>query len=292
MPRSSPASRSSACFESRGDGAALVLADWMESRGLDPSPLRAIRWQTFVCRYRGGRIVTTVLVPHRQRAVEVELVWIEPGVFTMGNGNFTNDGFAAESPPHEVTLTRGFWMDRFPCTQQLWEAVMGDNPSEFRGLRRPVDNVSWDRARDFVTALRERVPGLPADLPTEAQWEYACRAGTAGPNYDPSGDLNPIAWNTANAGSTSHPVGLKRANAFGLHDMLGNVMEWCADGLRDYKPDPVVDPITPGRLYCYRGGCWMDDDRYCRADYRNASRPDWASNVHGLRLIAQRDEYA
>src|ERR1039458_3679189 len=134
----------------------------------------------------------------------------------------------ADEERHQVTLTRGFQMGKYPVTRVQWEAVMRGKPSEFRGLQGsvPVEQVSWNDCQEFITKLNTLVPGGGFRLPTEAEWEYACRAGTEGARY---GDLGEIAWYQNNSGGSPHPVGQKKPNDWGLYDMLGNVLEWCAD---------------------------------------------------------------
>ena len=146
-----------------------------------------------------------------------------------------------------------------PCTQALWEAVMGANPSTFKAPDRPVETVSWDDCQEFVQRLNGRVVGLELGLPSEAQWEYACRAGTETARYRDS--LDEIAWYDENSGGETHAVGGKLPNGWGLYDMLGNVWEWCADAWReDYSQPRVVE--TGGRasvLRVIRGGSWVSD---------------------------------
>ncbi|MEQ9503160.1 MAG: formylglycine-generating enzyme family protein [Deltaproteobacteria bacterium] len=238
--------------------------------------------------------------------VEHILRWIPRGEFMMGSANDEPGRFDNEGPQHRVTITRGFWLGQTPCTQALWQAVMGSNPSRFVDPQRPVENVSWDDANAFLTKASARVPGLR--LPTEAEWEYACRANMKVPPYDGPiellGDNNApmldlFAWYGGNSGDgykleeahdssswpeKQHPharagtrrVKTRRCNAFGLHDMLGNVFEWCADGADWNELDPYPegarhDPVAPAGkrpARVMRGGSW---DAYARG-VRAASR--------------------
>lgn len=139
-----------------------------------------------------------------------------------------------------MKISRGFWLFDSPCTQALWETVMGSNPSRIPGLHRPVESVSWEDSQEFLTEINGQVVGLTLRLPTEAEWEYACRAGTLGPWY--AEDLDRIAWFENNSNQQTHCVKEKQPNGFGLYDMLGNVAEWCHDGPRTYTGESVVDP--------------------------------------------------
>lgn len=152
----------------------------------------------------------------------MELVYVPAGSFMMGS----NNGDADEKPVHEVTIKEGFYMGRYEVKQAEWQQVMGNNPSNFKGDNLPVEQVSWDDAQSFISKLNERGDGFKYRLPTEAEWEYACRAGTTG---DYAGDVNEMAWFSENSGNKTHTVGGKRPNAWGLADMHGNVWEWCAD---------------------------------------------------------------
>ncbi len=195
--------------------------------------------------------------------VTLDLVWIAPGVFNIGSPDSEEGRGGDEGPLTSVTLTKGFWLAKYDVTQGQYEALMGANPSHFKsaGSDAPVEEVSWDDAMAFCQKLtkQERATGnLPAGyaytLPTEAQWEYACRADTTGPYY--AGDLNAIAWYNENTGNTTHPVGQKQPNAWGLYDMLGNVWDWCADWYGAYPGGTVTDPAGPssGSFRVSRGG--------------------------------------
>ena len=194
------------------------------------------------------------------------LRWIPPGVFWMGSPEDEEGRFPAEGPRHLVSIDSGFWMFDTPCTQALWEAVMGENPSQFmvanrpkEGADRPVESVSWEQCQEFLTALNSRLDGIQLSLPSEAQWEYACRAGTETARY--SENLDAIAWYNENSGNETHSVAGKEANSWGLYDMLGNVWEWCVDvWVNDYSRESsrvggrigVRPPRDPGRLVVRR----------------------------------------
>jgi len=175
-------------------------------------------------------------------------------------------------PVHWVTISRPFYLQTTEVTQGQWRAVMGENPSYFqKGDDYPVEQVSWDDVQIFLKRLNTRDPGKRYRLPTEAEWEYACRAGTTGERY---GELDAIAWYGENSGNTTHPVGKKEPNAWGLYDMLGNVWEWCADlyGKNYYQALPGMDPqgSTSGLDRVLRGGCWYYSGNSSRSAYRNA----------------------
>jgi formylglycine-generating enzyme required for sulfatase activity len=219
--------------------------------------------------------------------VRQRLRWIPPGRFTMGSPEEESGRYDNEGPQHEVTIGAGFWLFATPVTQALYEAVTGENPSRYKGAERPVDKVSWHHAQTFLKRLNERVPGLDLTLPSEAQWEYACRAGTTTPRY--AEPLGHIAWFSDNSGHETHPVGQKKPNAFGLYDMLGNVLEWCADhwhGSYDGAPDDGsawIDASAFSAFRVFRGGFWGGEARYCRAAYRSRHHPGNRSVDLGFR---------
>jgi formylglycine-generating enzyme required for sulfatase activity len=219
------------------------------------------------------------------------LIWIKPGTFTMGSPTDEVDRFDVEGPQTLVTITKGFWMSKCETTQGEFLAVMGSNPSYSgfgKGDTYPVARVTWNEATNYCGKLtgRERAAGrLPAGyeyrLPTEAEWEYACLAGTT-TRFSFGDDLSyaqlgDYAWYSSNSGGTSHPVGLKQPNAWGLYDMHGNVWEWCLDWLGTYPGGSVTDPRGPTtfwtdlRGWCmgsYRGGAWGTDGGICRSAFR------------------------
>jgi formylglycine-generating enzyme required for sulfatase activity len=198
--------------------------------------------------------------------IGMELVPIPAGEFQMGS----NEGYENERPVHGVRISEPFYMGKYEVTQAQWEAVMGTNPSRFKGNpNRPVENVSWNDVQAFIKRLNEQEEWEVCRLPTEAQWEYAVRAGTT--KQQDENDLDAIAWHRENSGRETHEVGQKRPNAWGLYDMLGNVWEWCHDGKRTYTSASVIDPIGPtdavaGRVL--RGGGWLHEARLVQAAYR------------------------
>jgi formylglycine-generating enzyme required for sulfatase activity len=205
----------------------------------------------------------------------------------MGSADTEEGRDDDEGPRHEVRLTQGYWLFDTPCTQALWRAVMDDNPSGFQGEDRPVENVSWADCQGFIERLNAQLPELGLRLPTEAQWEYACRAGTETARY--ADNLDTIAWYAENSGSETHAVGQLQPNAWGLYDMLGNVFEWCDDGRRDYTEETQVDPvgsIEADALRVIRGGSWFDSALLVRAAYRDWVHPGHAVDLLGFRCAS------
>jgi formylglycine-generating enzyme required for sulfatase activity len=225
--------------------------------------------------------------------------WIKPGSFTMGSPANEVDRDADEGPQFQVNLTKGFWMAKTEVTQKEYQDLMGSNPSGFtRDLRRPVERVNWQEAMDYCVklTLREQQaghlpPGQVYRLPTEAEWEYACRAGTTTRfsfGNDPKGGLlSRYAWHQRNGKNTTHPAGQKRPNAWGLHDMHGNVWEWCLDWYSSYPEGQVSDPKGPpqGIKRVARGGCWNNPDGTCRSANRIFYEPTRRSNGVGFRVV-------
>lgn len=214
------------------------------------------------------------------RNVSFKMRRIPAGTFSMGSRE-DEPGRLNYEGRHQVTLSEDFWLGETPVTQSLWQAVMGNNPSRFHGSDRPVEQVSWDDTQAFLRSVAGHASGL--SLPTEAQWEYACRAGGEGLV---DGGLDTVAWYDANSGRQTHPVGSKRPNAWGLYDMLGNVSEWCHDYFRPYDGAPHTDPIGPDES-CYRvfrGGSWNYSERLARAADRGAGDPPHRFSFVGFRL--------
>ena len=210
----------------------------------------------------------------------MEMIYVAPGSFMMGSGNGDND----EKPVHKVTLTKGYWLGKYEVTQAQWQSVMESNRSSFSGDDRPVENVSWNDCSEFVKKVNA-VLGLDVvRLPTEAEWEYACRAGTTG-DFGGTGLLAEMGWYCDNSGRETHPVGQKKANNWGFHDMHGNVWEWCNDWFGDYG-NATTDPTGPasGVLRVLRGGSWRNFARYCRSAYRYRYTPDDRDSNGGFRL--------
>lgn len=220
-------------------------------------------------------------------AVRQRLRWMPPGTFRMGSPESEEGRHSDEGPLHDVTLTRGFWLFDTLVTQELRQAVMGENSNRFYGARRPVDSVSWDYAQRFLKTLNQRYGETIFALPTEAQWEYACRAGTttAYSFGDDPALLDDYAWYALNAQSTTHVVAAKRPNPWGLYDMYGNVWEWCQDFWGDYKADGAVDLTGPknGSYRVLRGGSWDSSARYVRSASRIPNDPGNRSYNVGFR---------
>jgi formylglycine-generating enzyme required for sulfatase activity len=220
--------------------------------------------------------------------VQLELVLIRPGSFTMGDDRGDND----EKPAHKVAISKPFYLGRFEVTQEQWQAVMGANPSRFKGAKNPVDRVSWEAAQSFIKKLNEKfaASGMTFDLPTEAQWEYACRAGASSRFSfgDDEAGLAEYGWFEGNAGGTTHPVGQKKPNAWGLYDMYGNLWEWTADWYDGnyYNQSPASDPTGPTAVTSrvLRGGSWSDPAVYCRSSYRYCLPPWFCVHCYGLRI--------
>ena len=193
--------------------------------------------------------------------LKMDFVLIQSGSFTMGSEKGDD-----EKPPHKVTLTKPFYMGVYEVTQAQWKAVMGDNPSYFKGDDLPVERVSWEDCQKFVVKLKEKLgEGFTCRLPTEAEWEYACRAGsnTAYCFGDEEAGLGQYAWYGENSDKRTHPVGQKKPNAWGLYDMHGNVWEWCQDWFDSayYGTSTDQDPKGPssGSARVLRGGSWLLD---------------------------------
>lgn len=205
--------------------------------------------------------------------VSFEMIKVEAGGFTMGCVD--NQGcycYIPEKPAHHVTLTCDYYIGKFEVTQELYEIVMGSNPSEFKSHNRPVENVGWEEAQQFCVKLG-RITGLNIGLPTEAEWEFAARGGrkSKGTFYSGGNDGDAVAWHKDNSSQRTNPVGQKRPNELGICDMSGNVAEWCQDFVGDYTGSSQTDPKGPdaGKDHMQRGGSWKNDLSGCRVWYRS-----------------------
>ncbi len=231
------------------------------------------------------------LLAHLAADPGIKLVPIPAGTFLMGSAPDEPDRGDDEGPQTQVTLTKDFFLGATDVTQGQYAALMGVNPSDFKdvGLNAPVESVSWGDAMAFCQKLTEweRAAGrLPAGyvftLPTEAQWEYACRAGTTGEYV---GDPAEMSWYGDNSGGKTHPVGMKQPNAWGLYDMSGNVYQWCLDWYGKYPGGDVTDWAGPptGKWRVLRGGSWYYTVLYCRSAYRDFD-PGFVGNYFGFRV--------
>ena len=221
--------------------------------------------------------------------VSFEMVYVEGGSFDMGaTTEQGGDANSDEYPVHSVTLSE-YYIGRCEVTQELWEAVMGSNPSCFIGAQKPVERVSWYECQEFVSRLNS-LTGRTFRLPTEAEWEYAARGGKKSSHYkySGSGNIGNVAWYKDNSGSSStHPVGTKSPNELGIYDMSGNVWEWCSDSYGDYGAGAQTNPQGPssGSFRVLRGGSWYNSARRCRVSNRNGDDPDLSDYFNGLRLV-------
>ena len=210
------------------------------------------------------------------------MVYVSGGTFIMGG-----DDSSDQMPTHSVTLS-SYYICKYEVTQALWRAVMGSNPSNFKGNNLPVENVSWYDCQTFIKRLNSYT-GRDFRLPTEAEWEFAARGGNYSRHYKYSGsnNLDDVAWYIDNSNKRPHPVGTKQPNELGLYDMSGNVGEWCSDWDGSYSSYSQTNPTGPnsGSFRVHRGGFWRYNARYCRTPERNSKTPDYCVNYLGLRLV-------
>lgn len=219
--------------------------------------------------------------------VSFEMVLVEGGTFRMGATSEQEDEAESdEKPVHSVTLS-SYYIGKNEVTQALWQAVMGSNPSCFEGSDLPVEDVSWNDCQEFIQKLN-RLTGRNFRLPTEAEWEFACRGGnnSRGYKYSGSNNLGSVAWYVGNSGDKTHPVGTKAPNELGIYDMSGNVWEWCGDWYANYTSNSQTNPKGPqsGSYRVSRGGSWLNIVRFCRSSYRRDNDPTIRFNRLGLRL--------
>ena len=220
----------------------------------------------------------------------IEFIHVEGGEFVMGDNN---SDFEQEKPAHSVKVS-SFNISKYPVTQGQWQAIAGENPSQFKGDNRPVEMVSWDAVQDFISQLNKET-NKQFRLPTEAEWEFAARGGkySQGTTYSGSDKLKQVGWYSENSNGETHDVGLMLANELGLHDMSGNVWEWCEDRYDEQyyeeckKKGVVENPSGPdtggGRVI--RGGSYFDSPLRCRSLYRAWFLPDDHDYTLGFRLV-------
>jgi formylglycine-generating enzyme required for sulfatase activity len=221
----------------------------------------------------------------------MEFISVPTGEFIMGCSTGDNECRNNEKPAHRVRIEKRFYMQKYEVTQAQWADVMGSNPSEHQGADLPVQNVSWNDIEEFLAKLNARGDGFYYRLPTEAEWEYSARAGNSAPY---SGPIDAIAWYDKNSGRRPHAVGSKQPNAWGIHDMSGNVWEWVADWFDAdyYASSPSTDPDGPssGRQHVVRGGSYSDNAAFARVSNRFGVTPSFGNYDLGFRLVRKPTE--
>ncbi len=229
----------------------------------------------------------TISIPIKD-GISVDMVRVEAGTFTMGATAEMKNPFNFEKPTHRVTLTNDYYIGKYEVTQALWQTVMGNNPSGFKGDNLPVEQVSWDDCQEFISKLN-RITGKTFRLPTEAEWEYAARGGNKSRGYQYSGSkkLSDVTWYDKESGYETYAVGTKQPNELGIYDMTGNVWEWCQDWFGYYSSHSQTNPTgaTSGSGRVCRGGSWLYEARFGRSSCRGTFAPDFRFNDLGLRLV-------
>lgn len=264
-----------------------VLYPLLSHRSVNMTPLIIPQPQA-PTRNVAPNIFTTLPRTFTVNGVSFKMIPVEGGTFTMGaTPEQGGDAFDNEKPAHKVTLS-SYAIGKYEVTQALWTAVMGSNPSKFKGDELPVEQVSWNDCQEFIKKLNS-LTGNNFRLPTEAEWEFAARGGrkSKGYKYSGSNNLDEVAWYDDNSDDMTHAVGTKRPNELGIYDMSGNVWEWCNDWWQDkYMPSAVTDPTGPtsGRSRVLRGGSWGSDAGYCRVSGRDRDAPARRNYFLGLRL--------
>jgi len=209
--------------------------------------------------------------------ISIDVIFVAAGTFTQGGFNFGN------SVSRQVTLTRGFWIGKYPVTQAQYQAVMGNNPSHFGGRpNNPVESVNWHNATEFASRVGGR-------LPTEAEWEFAAKGGnkSQGFIYSGSDNADEVAWFVDNSSSSTQAVGQKLPNELGIYDMSGNVFEWIGDWLANFDATAVTDPTGPlsGANRMMRGGSWFGRATLCRVAVRYDNDPSYDWRNTGFRVV-------
>ncbi len=224
------------------------------------------------------------------KGVEFSMVKVEGGSFTMGATKDQGSNNSNQRPTHKVSLST-YYIGETEVTQELWQAVMGNNPSKFKGAKLPVENVSWNDCQQFIKKLN-KLTGRRFRLPTEAEWEFAARGGNASKGYKFAGSNNPdnVAWHQGNSDNKPHNVGTKKANELGIYDMSGNVWEWCQDWFGSYSSNAQTNPKGPssGTDYLNRGGAWCHESKFAPVFFRGSSgKPDRKVDNLGFRLVLE-----
>jgi formylglycine-generating enzyme required for sulfatase activity len=227
----------------------------------------------------------------------MEFVWVPGGCYEMGCGNWTSDCYRDEKPLHEVCVD-GFWMGKTEVTQGQWKQIMGDNPAKFqKGDNYPFESALWEVMEKLIIKLSSSTTGAyKFRLPTEAEWEYACRSGGKREKYAGGSDLDRVAWYQGNSDRSTHPVATKAPNGLGLFDMNGNVNEWCVDTYRSwaYSKHERNNPLfrEEGYTKVYRGGSWNSKQKYTRCAARSyeivfgsIGNPYYRKDDLGFRLV-------
>ena len=231
--------------------------------------------------------------------IKIDMIYCEPGEFMMGSP-YDEEGRDSDETLHRVTLTRGFWMSKCEINQAQWECIMNKNPSKFKSSKSlPVDSVSWNDCKEFIRRLNAKID-CGARLPTEAEWEYACRAGTKtaffwgnslnGRRANCNGDFPCATRERGPYLRRPTPPGHYSPNPWGFFDMHGNMYEWCEDRCGDYPSGDVTDPVctTYGKCRVLRGGCWYFGARFCRSANRIKNNPSYADAFTGMRLCCDK----
>lgn len=243
-----------------------------------------------ICKPSKSNKGTKTVKKCKVKGVEFSMVKVEGGTFTMGATKDQGSNNSNQRPTHKVSLST-YYIGETEVTQELWQAVMGNNPSKFKGAKLPVENVSWNDCQQFINKLN-KLTGRRFRLPTEAEWEFAARGGNASKGYKFAGSNNPdnVAWHQGNSNNTTHNVGTKKANELGIYDMSGNVWEWCQDWFGSYSSSAQTNPKGPssGTDHLNRGGAWCHESKFAPVFFRGSSgKPDRKVDNLGFRLVLE-----